>query len=57
MKIKYTFEIEVDVTDAAVAGHSPAWVKGAKESADEFAEDMRTWLDKHPFIIACNLKK
>jgi hypothetical protein len=33
------------------------WLEAAEESSDEFARELNEWLNKHPLIEGCLMKK
>ncbi len=52
---KYTFTISVNFDSPN--GYTRQTTEAAIESADEFAMDLKSWLEKHPFVEGCHVDK
>ncbi len=52
MTFKYRFEITFTVSDDDLAARNISAFLG---SANEFAEEMRLWIDKQPIVEGCKL--
>ncbi len=54
--LNITFELpdpEIEVGDNGI-GPSREWKAAVSGSVDEFGEDLRRFLDRHPMVKACN---
>jgi hypothetical protein len=55
MKMTYSFDITIEAEESFIELHGEAWPEAFQESAREFAEQLRDFIQKHPFIQGCTM--
>ena len=54
MKTKFIFELTLDLDESQIDADDPRRFADAfKESAVEFADELKEWVNKHPFSVCC----
>lgn len=52
----FIFEMSVHVDEEEAARlHGEKWLPAFLESGQEFADELKEWIDKHPFPAGCKI--
>lgn len=57
MKHEFTFTVTIEIDAQKALEKGPKYVEAFSESANEFADEMNEWLEKHPFVQSARMSK